>query len=87
MPSGDNPKVSIETVTAAHDGSGDLIVRLYESKKASGTARVQFHFPVKCAYSCDMLEQKQEEIFVTNGVMELSFGAFEIKTIRMIPGK
>lgn len=87
MLSCDNPNVMIETVKAAIDGSGDLIVRLYESKKASGTARVQLNFPVKCAYSCDMLEQKQEEIFVTNGVMELSFGAFEIKTIRMIPGK
>lgn len=79
----DNPTVIAETLKPALDGSGDLILRLYESKKAAGKASVRLNFPVQQAYSCDMLEQILQELPVTNGVMELEFGAFEIRTIRL----
>ncbi len=83
----------------AEDGSGDLILRLYESKKAAVTARIQFSPELlgagsalnggeDCApdchvYACDMLENVTEELPVTDGALALSFHPFEIKTIRI----
>ncbi len=36
------------------------------------------------AYSCDMLENVIEELTVVNGMIEIPFRAFEIKTIRLV---
>ena len=66
----------------AEDGSGDIILRLYESKKAAVTARVACRLGVK-AYLCDMLENVTEEIPMEDGVLELPFRAFEVKTVRI----
>ncbi|MBQ7887697.1 MAG: alpha-mannosidase, partial [Clostridia bacterium] len=40
----DAPSVIIDTVKLAEDGSGDMIVRLYESKHAATKARITFGF-------------------------------------------
>ena len=69
----------------AEDGSGDIILRLYESKKAAVTAEVTLSdlLQGEKVYLCDMLENCKEEISVENGVLPLDFHAFEIKTIRI----
>ena len=41
------------------------------------------NLPVKSAWLCDMLENKEEEAAVTDGVINLDFKAFEIKTVRI----
>ena len=80
----DNDNIVIDTVKLAEDGSGDIIVRLYESKKAAVTANLYASIADGYkAYSCDMLENVLEEIPVDNGAASLSFRAFEIKTIRL----
>lgn len=80
----DNDNIIIDTVKLAEDGSGDIIVRLYESKKAAVTTKLHSAFAESFkAYYCDMLENKQEELVVENGAVELTFRAFEIKTIRL----
>ena len=71
----------------SEDGSGDTILRLYESKKAADTAEIRFEreaglYPEK-AYVCDMLENVTEEVPVKEGRITLSFRAFEVKTIRI----
>ena len=80
----DNDNIIIDTVKMAEDGSGDIIVRLYESKKAAVTTKLHAAFgkDVK-AYACDMLENVQGEIACADGACELSFRAFEIKTVRL----
>ena len=80
----DNDNIIIDTVKMAEDGSGDIIVRLYESKKAAVTTKLHAAFTEGFkAYYCDMLENVQEELAVEAGAVELTFRAFEIKTIRL----
>jgi alpha-mannosidase len=68
----------------AEDGSGDIIVRLYESKKAAVSAKLRASFTENfAAYSCDMLENEEDALSVKDGEIALSFKAFEIKTIRL----
>lgn len=78
----DQANVILDTMKPAEDGSGDVILRLYESKKAAVTAKVRCALGSR-AYLCDMLENVREEIPVENGEMTLAFGAFEVKTVRM----
>ena len=83
----DRGNVILDAMKPAEDGSGDIILRLYESKKAAVTARLTFgsglgRSPVK-AYLCDMLENIQEEIPVQDGKVTIPFRAFEVKTVRI----
>lgn len=78
--------VILDTLKPAEDGSGDLILRLYESKKASVSTRVACSFGGCRAYLCDMLENAEEEIPVENGGIRLEFKAFEVKTVRVQTG-
>ena len=78
----DRDNVILDTMKPAEDGSGDVILRLYESKKAATTAKVQLAFGSK-AYLCDMLENVLCEIPVEDGKVSLPFRAFEIKTVRI----
>lgn len=78
----DQANVILDTMKPAEDGSGDIILRLYESKKAAVTAKVCCGLGTK-AYLCDMLENIIEEIPVENGEMTIPFKAFEVKTVRM----
>lgn len=78
----DQANVILETMKPAEDGSGDIILRLYESKKAAVTARVACRLGVK-AWLCDMLENVVEEIPMEDGVLTLPFRAFEVKTVRL----
>ncbi len=75
--------VILDTMKPAEDGSGDIILRLYESKKAAVETEVSLQFGAGRAYLCDMLENITEELSVTNGNIVLRFRAFEIKTIRI----
>ena len=84
----DNDNIIIDTVKMAEDGSGDIIVRLYESKKAAVSAKLHAAFTKNFkAYSCDMLENKEEKLSVEDGAVALDFKAFEIKTLRLCKKK
>lgn len=75
--------IILESVKLAEDGSGDIIIRLYESKKAAVTADVQINLENFSSYNCDMLENVSDEVPVSNGILQIPFRAFEIKTIRI----
>ena len=75
--------VVLDTCKPAEDGSGDLILRLYESKKAAVSTKVNCHLGSFTAQECDMLENPLSALEVLDGSMTLSFRAFEIKTIRL----
>jgi len=76
--------VLLETLKPAEDGSGDLILRFYETKKAPVTATIHSTFAVgRKAYLCDMLENILEEIPIENDTITLTFHSFEIKTVRL----
>ena len=79
----DAPTVIIDTVKLAEDGSGDVIVRLYESKHAQTAATLSLGFPAAKAFVCDMLENPQQELAVNTNAVTLAMRAFEIKTVRI----
>ena len=99
----DRANIILDTMKPAEDGSGDIILRLYESKKAETSAGVQLSPELLGAggalnrgedrasdchvYACDMLENVTEELPVTDGALALSFHPFEIKTVRISRGK
>ena len=63
--------------------SGDLILRLYEAKKAAINTKVFTALNVAQAWTCDMLEKKEAEVAVEDNTVSLDFRAFEIKTLRL----
>ena len=81
--SADAPDIILETVKEAEDGSGDLILRLYECMQASARCRLHISLPFGRVYSCDMLEAVQREISPAGQEIPLSFRPFEIKTSRI----
>ncbi|MBQ9008603.1 MAG: alpha-mannosidase, partial [Clostridia bacterium] len=79
----DAPNVFIDTVKPAEDGSGDLILRLYEAKRAEMTCRLSIRVPVRKVWTCDMLENRQEELPVNGECVSLDFHTFEVRTLRL----
>lgn len=80
----DKANIFADTIKLAEDGSGDLIIRLYEAKKAAVTAKLHLDLADFTVHQCDMLENPTSEpLTVENGSVNLSFRAFEIKTLRI----
>lgn len=75
--------VFIDTVKPAEDGSGDVVLRLYEAKKADTNCQLRLGIPAKGVWTCDMLENPAEELPVQDGSIALHFRAFEVKTLRI----
>lgn len=78
----DQKNIVLEAMKTAEDGSGDVILRLYEAKKAPVKAVIKTAFTGK-AWLCDMRENKEQEIENKDGVLTLDFNAFEILTVRI----
>ena len=77
------PNVILETVKPAEDGSGDVVVRLYESMRTATTCSLTTSLPVAAAQETGMLERKQADLEIADGRIELNFRPFEIKTVRL----
>lgn len=79
----DADNVFIDAVKPAIDQSGDLIVRLYEAKKADTDCVLSINLPHREALLCDMLENPIEKLNEVESCVRLHFGTFEIKTLRI----
>jgi len=78
-----DPTVVVETVKLAEDGSGDMIIRLYESMNGTRSAKLSTVFEIAQAYECNMLEKTSCEVPVEDGVVSIEMKPFEIKTLRL----
>ncbi|MDJ0354616.1 glycoside hydrolase family 38 C-terminal domain-containing protein [Paenarthrobacter sp. PH39-S1] len=80
-----NRALVIEAVKLAEDGSGDVVVRLYESLGQRSTGLVTAHFPVRSVEVTDLLE---EAVAAPAGVVpgpggaELTLRPFQLVTLR-----
>ncbi len=79
----DAPNVIVETVKPAEDGSGDVVVRLYEAKRTATRCNLRTTLPVRGAAETNMLEEKERDLVVHDGQIALEFRPFEIKTVRL----
>jgi alpha-mannosidase len=80
----DADNIILETVKLAEDNSGDIIVRLYESKRNLTNCVLSTSLPVKNVYHTDLLERNQAELPIQKGKIRLDFHPFEIKTLRLM---
>ena len=78
-----DPSVSVESVKLAEDGSGDLIIRLFESMGGSRTVVIHPHLPFGGARLCSLAEEPGDILPVRDSTFTLSFRPFEIKTLRL----
>ena len=82
-----NTALVIEAVKLAEDGSGDVIVRLYESLGQRSAGHLTANFPVRDAYATDLLERPAEVPGVTpdeQGRVALSLRPFQMVTLRFV---
>lgn len=80
----DASNIIVETVKPAEDGSGDMIVRLYEAKRTATRCTLAISLPAKQVLATDMLEEGGEPVPFENGGVTLDFRPFEIKTLRLV---
>ncbi|SFJ22937.1 alpha-mannosidase [Paenibacillus sp. UNC496MF] len=79
----DGRGVMIEAVKKAEDENA-LIVRLYETSGANASARLQVRLAHESAALADLMERETAALAAAEaGGYELSFGPFEIKTVKI----
>ncbi|MEN9619851.1 MAG: hypothetical protein RL499_44 [Actinomycetota bacterium] len=78
-----NPAIVIETVKLANDGSGDLVVRLYESRGGRAATTLTLAGTAEVIESTDLLERARDgEVHGAGESIEVPFRAFQLRTIR-----
>lgn len=76
--------IIIDTVKTAEDGSGDIIIRLYECMNTETKVSLSLGFDIKSAYVTDMLENIEHELEIKDNKIDIKFHGFEVKTIRVL---
>jgi alpha-mannosidase len=79
----DAANVVVESIKPAEDGSGDVVVRIYEAMRATCDTVLSTTLPVRSARETDMLERGERKLDCKKGEIRLSFRPFEIKTLRL----
>ena len=79
----EHPGVEVSAVKRADDGSGDLIVRLYEACGARTQVPVRTPARVVEATTCNLLEEPKQALDVADGFVNLTLRPFELITLRL----
>ncbi|MFD7119782.1 alpha-mannosidase [Streptomyces sp. NPDC059922] len=82
----DHPDVLVEAVKLADDRSGDVVVRLYESRGGRARTALSAAFPVASVCETDLLEEPLAARPCENGSVALTLRPFQILTLRLTPG-
>lgn len=77
----DAKNVILDTVKPADDSSGDIILRVYESKKADTFYHIQSGLPVQALVPCDLMENPIGEAAAADA--QLHVKPFEVQTYRV----
>ena len=68
---------------AGTDGSGDVVVRVYESLGARAAGRLRFDFPVQSVAVTDLLERPLDDVAIQEGDgVDLKLRPFQVLTLR-----
>ncbi|MGC0369997.1 alpha-mannosidase [Microbacterium sp. SLBN-111] len=82
----DRDGIVVEAVKLAHDGSGDVIVRLYEALGQRQAATLRAGFEVTAVVETDLLEREVDAAAVSSvagGAVELELRPFQLVTLRL----
>ncbi len=77
----DAENVLIDTLKPADDGSADMVLRLYESKKADAFYHIRSDLPVQALIPCDLLEEPTGAALPPDAVLHVR--PFEVATYRV----
>ena len=80
----DAANVVVEVVKEADDGSGALVIRLYEAWGRRGPVTVSAPWPIGRATVTDLLERHLEEIAAGDVTVTLTMTPFQITTIKLV---
>ena len=78
----DAPQIIVETVKQAEDGDG-LIVRLYEHERTQQAFNLHAGFPLGEAWRCNLLEEDEACLAVSEGKAALRAKPYQIITLRL----
>ncbi len=78
-----DPAVTVESVKLAEDGSGDMVIRMYESMGGARSALIHPFLPFGKACVCSLAEEPGEILQVRDGTFTVFFRPFEIVTVRL----
>ena len=76
----------VETIKQAEDGQG-IIVRGYECNRQRGWRIFKTSFALAEAHLCNLLEEKQEAVWVDGQELKLYVKPFQIVTLCLLPSK
>jgi len=79
----DASNIIIDTVKPAEDGTGDVIIRLYECMRAAVRCTLTTSLPVGTVTQTNMLEVAEKMLETDGGAINLEFRPFEVKTLRL----
>ncbi|WP_207124929.1 alpha-mannosidase [Actinocatenispora comari] len=86
----DNPAVAVEAVKLADDGSGDVVVRAYESRGGRAQTTLRPGFAAAGVTEVDLLERPLADagadLLDADGTVRLAFRPFQIRTLRLRRG-
>ncbi|WP_327667529.1 glycosyl hydrolase-related protein [Streptomyces sp. NBC_00485] len=82
----DGEGVTVEAVKLADDASGDVVVRLYESRGGRAQGVLRTGFPLAGAQVTDLLERRLEDADVVDGGVPVELRPFQILTLRLRRG-
>ncbi|WP_405727973.1 glycosyl hydrolase-related protein [Streptomyces sp. NBC_00028] len=82
----DGDGITVEAVKLADDGSGDVVVRLYESRGGRAQGLLRTGFPLTGADVTDLLERPLEAANVADGTVSVALRPFQILTLRLRRG-
>ncbi|MEU3851584.1 glycoside hydrolase family 38 C-terminal domain-containing protein [Streptomyces sp. NPDC029554] len=78
--------VTVEAVKLADDTSGDVVVRLYESRGGRATGVLRTGFPPAGAQITDLLERPLQDADLTGDGVAVALRPFQILTLRLRRG-
>jgi len=75
----------ISVIKPADDGSGDLVVRLWETRGASTSGTLSISRPAGVVVQCNALEEPLDtrSISVNDGIIDVQLAPFQIQTLRI----
>ncbi len=75
--------VILDAVKKAEDGSGAVVVRLYECANSLTGCTLKTSLPVKAAYITNMLEETVQKIPADQGEISIQLKGFEVVTLKL----
>ncbi|MGW3243730.1 alpha-mannosidase [Streptomyces sp. NPDC001070] len=80
-----HPGITVESVKLADDRSGDVVVRLYESRGGRASGELTAGFPLAGARVTDLLERPLEDAPRDGDAVAVELRPFQILTLRLTP--